>query len=112
MKKTLLIVLAIALAPLCAFAVDGVVLINDSPVKPMGGYPSVINVPGSYKLSGNLTVQQAGVSGIQISASNVTLDLNGFMISGPPCTTVFCALNTSGITNPFKSSVTFDAEIW
>ena len=100
MKKALLIVLAIALAPFSAFAVDGVVLINQSTVLAAGGFPYNIATPGSYKLSGNLIVQQAGVSGIQISASNVTLDLNGFMISGPPCTTAFCALTSSGITVP------------
>jgi len=33
-------------------------------------------------LTGNLTAP-AGVNGIEISASNVTLDLNGFDISGP-----------------------------
>ena len=41
-----------------------------------------ISQPGSYKLSGNLTVPP-GTSGIQITADGVWLDLNGFSITGP-----------------------------
>lgn len=46
------------------------------------GFPITLSVPGSYKLTGNLVVP-AGVNGIEINASGVTLDLNGFSISGP-----------------------------
>jgi hypothetical protein len=43
----------------------------------------VISQPGSYYLTGN--VQGAtGKYGIQITASNVTLDLNGFTVQGVP----------------------------
>jgi len=42
-------------------------------------YHYVITQSGSYYLSGNLEVTKA--SGISISASGVTLDLNGFQIS-------------------------------
>jgi hypothetical protein len=45
-------------------------------------FPIVISQPGSYKLAGNLNVP-AGVNGIEIAADNVTLDLNGFTVSGP-----------------------------
>lgn len=81
---------AFALAPAASLAVDGVVLIDqnkalagnvtagDTP-----GYPVTINTPGSYRLSGNLTVP-AGVHGIVFAADGITLDLNGFSISGPP----------------------------
>lgn len=65
-----------------AFAVDGVVLINQATVMAAGGFPYVINQPGSYKLSGNLVVA-VNVDGIEISADNVSIDLNGFTISGP-----------------------------
>src|SRR5262245_44146183 len=82
MSKALLAVMAIGLAPFSALAVDGVVLINQATVTAAGGFPHTISQPGSYKLSGNLAVP-AGVNGIYISASNVTLDLNGFTISGP-----------------------------
>jgi hypothetical protein len=66
-----------------AFAVDGVVLINQSTVLAAGGFPYKITQPGSYKLSGNLVVSAADTDGIFVNSSNVTLDLNGFTISGP-----------------------------
>jgi hypothetical protein len=81
MRKAVLCTFAMAFSSFCAFAVDGVVLINDSSVMAAGGYPYKITKPGSYRLSGNLTVP-SGVNGIQILVSNVTLDLNGFTISG------------------------------
>lgn len=40
-----------------------------------------ITQPGSYYLTGNITVP-AGRSGIEIASSGVTIDLNGFTISG------------------------------
>lgn len=64
-----------------AFAVDGVVLINQSTVMATGGFPYRITQPGSYKLSGNLVVPD-GVDGIDILADDITIDLNGFRISG------------------------------
>ncbi len=81
MIKQSLALLAAALVPACVYAVDGVILINQSTVMAAGGFPYTISQPGSYKLTGNLVVPNF-VSGIQISASNVTLDLNGFTISG------------------------------
>ena len=46
------------------------------------GFPISINAPGSYKLTSNLVVP-AGVDGILVTTSNVTIDLNGFSITGP-----------------------------
>jgi hypothetical protein len=69
-----------------AFAVDGVTLINQATVAATGGFPYKITQPGSYKLSGNLVVP-ANLDGIDINVSNVTIDLNGFTISG----TVTCS---------------------
>jgi hypothetical protein len=66
-----------------AFAVDGVVLINQSTVMAAGGFPYKITQPGSYKLSGNLVVSASSTDGIDITVSNVSIDLNGFTISGP-----------------------------
>lgn len=43
------------------------------------GYPVTLSVPGSYKLTSHLWVP-AGTSGIVITASGVSLDLNGFGI--------------------------------
>ena len=65
-----------------AFAIDGVVLINQATVVASGGFPFKITQAGSYKLSGNLVVP-AETNGIEISAIGVTLDLNGFSITGP-----------------------------
>jgi hypothetical protein len=81
--KLVIAILAFALIPTCAFAVDGVVLINQSTVTSAGGFPYTISQPGSYKLSGNLSVP-ANIDGILITASNVTLDLNGFSIVNVP----------------------------
>jgi hypothetical protein len=46
------------------------------------GFPVTLSLPGSYKLSGNLVVP-AFTRGVVIQAAGVTLDLNGFSISGP-----------------------------
>src|SRR5437763_1954371 len=43
-------------------------------------YHFIISQPGSYYLSANVLVTKA--NGIQISAEGVTLDLNGFQVSG------------------------------
>lgn len=83
---------ALILFSLCfttsAFAVDGVVLIDQTRalagnVTPgdAPGFPVTISLPGSYRLSGNLTVP-ASTNGIDIAADGVTLDLNGFQIAG------------------------------
>lgn len=49
-----------------------------------GGFPVTITEPGSYRLSGNLDVSSlSDTDVIQVQASNVTLDLNGFAIIGP-----------------------------
>ncbi len=80
--------IALALGPLSAHAVDGVVLIDqakalagnvtagDAP-----GFPITITQSGSYRLDGNLTVPFGGTA-IVITVSNVSIDLNGFTISG------------------------------
>lgn len=67
-----------------ALAVDGVIEINQSGVESSGGFPFVISEPGSYRLTGNLTLPVGAlVSAIQVNASDVTIDLNGFGIIGP-----------------------------
>ena len=59
-------------------ALSGKVTPGDTP-----GFPATISQPGSYRLSSNLEVPDAATTGIEITAGNVTLDLNGFTISGP-----------------------------
>ena len=79
MKRAVLLTMAMTLAPFWAFAVDGVVLINQSTVLAAGGFPYRITQPGSYRLTGNL-VASLNQYAIQIVASNVVLDLNGFNV--------------------------------
>lgn len=57
------------------------------------GYPILISKPGSYVLTGNLTVP-SNMSAIFVYASDVTIDLNGFTISGA----VGCSLLATGTT--------------
>jgi hypothetical protein len=58
----------------------------------------VISQPGSYYLTGSV-VGAAGLSGIRITASDVTLDLNGYSLVG--------AGGVSGVTMPqFQSNIT------
>lgn len=86
MKRPSLLLFATLLIATSAFAqttidqakaMAGQVTPGDAP-----GFPITLSQPGSYKLTGHLTVP-AGSAGIVISADNVTLDLNGFTVSGP-----------------------------
>jgi parallel beta-helix repeat protein len=65
-----------------AHAVDGPKLIDQAKVLASGGFPYQITEPGSYRLSSNLVVS-GSTDAIDIVTSDVTLDLNGFSISGP-----------------------------
>jgi hypothetical protein len=80
----------LATIPCTAYAVDGVVLIDQShalagSITPgdAPGFPVTISQRGSYRLSGNLVVPDANTTAIQIAADHVSLDLNGFSIIGP-----------------------------
>jgi hypothetical protein len=46
------------------------------------GFPVTISRPGSYVLTSNLRVPDLSRNGIEITATNVTIDLNGFAIIG------------------------------
>ena len=72
------------------YAVDGVTLIEPSRVArgsitpgDAPGFPVTVSQPGSYRLAGNLTISDMFTTAIEITADNVTLDLNGFSIIGP-----------------------------
>ena len=78
------------------YAADGPVLIDQDRAMAGGvtqgddpGFPITISQPGSYRLVGNLTVQDANTSAIEITTGSVTLDLNGFSIIGP----IVCSKN-------------------
>jgi hypothetical protein len=66
-----------------ARAVDGTIEINQTKALANGGFPYVISTSGSYRLTGNLTVSSTSADAIAVNASDVTLDLNGFSITGP-----------------------------
>ena len=83
MRKSVICFLTMMFAPFYAFGVDGVVLINQSSVVTSGGFPYVISSPGTYRLSGNLTVPDANTTAIMVNSSNVTIDMNGYSILGP-----------------------------
>jgi hypothetical protein len=95
-----------------ALAVDGVIEINQAlalagQVSPYDfpGFPVLIRASGSYRLTGNLTVP-AIVLGIEVyeDATDVTIDLNGFEITGP----VTCSSSPPLTCTP----ITTGAGIW
>jgi len=57
-----------------AKALRGSVTPNDAP-----GFPVTLSLPGHYMLASNLA---SDTDGIEVRAKDVTIDLNGFMISG------------------------------
>jgi hypothetical protein len=64
------------------------------------GFPVTISQSGSYRLAGNLTVPDLFTTAIEITADNVTLDLNGFSIIGPNVCTpnpTMCNQNGGGL---------------
>jgi len=77
-----LAVAAILMSAASAGAVDGTIEINQAKVTANGGtFPYKISTSGSYRLTGNLTVP-SGDDGIDVNVANVTVDLNGFSITG------------------------------
>ena len=109
-------VLVAALAPMTAFAVDGVVLINQASalagnVTPgdTPGFPITISQSGSYKLSSNLTISDPFGTVIFINADNVTMDLNGFSIIGPSVCNGHGNTPTTSCTISNTESVGIDA---
>ena len=73
----------LAFIPISAFGVDGQRKLTQ-PVPP-ASFPIVINTKGSYVLTSNLVMSadQPDTNAIEITANDVTLDLNGHMIQGP-----------------------------
>jgi hypothetical protein len=76
-----------------ALAVDGVIEINQARALAGGvtpsdtpGFPVTINVGGSYRLTGTLSLNagQPDLNAITVATSNgVVIDLNGFALEGP-----------------------------
>jgi hypothetical protein len=71
----------------------------------ISSFPYNITQPGSYILTSNLTVTSANTSAIIINSSNVTVNLNGFTISGPlqcsasSCTSSWTSFGVEGSGN-------------
>jgi parallel beta-helix repeat protein len=80
-----------------AGAVDGTIEINQAKVLASGGaFPYVISTPNtSYRLTGSLSVP-ASTDGIDVTARNVTIDLNGFSITGPGSSGTLTGINAGG----------------
>src|SRR5688572_28472467 len=96
-----------AALPGTAFAVDGQIANTQARAMAGGitpgdtpGFPVTITQPGSYVLSGNLTVPVESAGGqtlaIRIAADGVWLDLNGFSIIGPGVFLNSAAINGDG----------------
>ena len=66
-----------------AHAIDGVIEISQAGVLAGGGFPFHITQPGSYRLTSDLVVASTTADAIDVTAGNVTIDLNGFSILGP-----------------------------
>jgi parallel beta-helix repeat protein len=87
-----------------AGAVDGTIEINQAKVMASGGFPYVISAANtSYRLTGSLAVP-VGIDGIDVNATNVTIDLNGFSIKAPGNP----GINVTGINASAQSDVTVE----
>lgn len=88
---------------------NGVVLITQASAEAGGitntdapGFPVTIDRPGHYRLAGDLAVADNSLGAISITAAGVTLDLNGFNVTGPnACTqnadqSVTCSYTSGG----------------
>lgn len=88
--RTVILALLSLLVASPAFASDGQIEINQVSAIAGGvtpgdapGFPVTLSQPGSYRLTGDLVVPNASATGIDITTSDVTLDLGGFTIRGP-----------------------------
>jgi len=102
-RAALLLAAAMIAFAASAYAVDGTIEINQAKVMANGGFPYVISTANSsYRLTGSLTVP-ASTNGINVTANNVTIDMNGFSITGPG--------STSGVVNGVSASGIADVTV-
>lgn len=85
------------LAVLCAFSAHAETLLNQEGALAGGagdapGFPITIGIPGSYKLTSDLVVNDSTKAAIEILVTTATIDLNGHSIRGP----VTCQNGASG----------------
>jgi hypothetical protein len=86
-----------------ALAVDGVREINNVCATTTGcfagdtaGFPVTITQAGSYRLTSNLTLASASDEGITVTGPDVSIDLNGFAITG----ITICSGTPTSCSNP------------
>jgi len=104
----LLSALLTGLSASAARAADGVIAINQALALKGGitpgdvsGFPVTLSTPGSYRLTGNLNVgNDPNLSAVDITADDVSLDLNGFEIAGP----VTCTIGAGGSVSTCATS--------
>lgn len=89
-RSRLLCAALVMTAAMPANGADGVLEINQTCAEGPGcfagdsaGFPVQIANSGSYRLTGNLTVDDGATTVIRIFTAHVTIDLGGFTISGP-----------------------------
>ncbi len=108
-RRSFALVLALQLAAYGSAAGDGEIEINQASAEAGGvtpgdgpGFPVTLDRPGAYRLTGNLASPIA-TGAIVIAATNVTLDLGGFLVSstnactGYPTTSCAVEFGVSGI---------------
>jgi len=64
---------------------------------PIVTLPTTINDPGTYCVVGDLTATP-GMNGIIVAADDVTIDLNGYTLTGDPSTTGIVSIGPTDIT--------------
>jgi hypothetical protein len=111
MRHPIWVVLAMAFVADAVLASDGAFEINQACATSSagcfpgdaGGFPVTIAAGGSYRLTSDLDLsgQSANITGIQISAQWVTLDLGGFRVHGP----VACSGIPTSTCSPSGSGV-------
>jgi hypothetical protein len=82
--------LVAALTPTPSGAADGVIELSQAGAI-QGGcvpgdaplFPIALGQRGSYRLTSNLVVPDANTNGIEISSDDISIDFNGFTLSGP-----------------------------
>ncbi|GAB4114040.1 MAG: hypothetical protein Tsb0027_02120 [Wenzhouxiangellaceae bacterium] len=105
MKKQIFAMSMLAVAGFAgsSHAVDGVFELNEACASigcvtgDTSGFPITITNPGSYRLTSNLATGSAATTLIEVTASNVSIDLNGFSLIGPvSCSGSELTCTTSG----------------
>jgi hypothetical protein len=81
-------------------------------IGPTTSFPIVINQPGSYLLTADLTVSSVSVNAIEIQSDNVTLDLGGHSITGSNAMSGVVAVNHTSIAIRNGAVASFVNGLW